>query len=392
MSKSKFNSNYIPEIKAIVLGRSRPGMVSVNLTHKCNQNCIYCEIGKGSPEIPNVLLNKDDMIWIIDQMASEGMTRLSMCGGEPFLFPDLINIVEYAYSKNIRSNITSNGMTIHRLPAQQLKSLADCKCQVNISVDSFHSEIQSKTRGNQDALENALSSIKTLQKNRINVTILSAISKYNYTDLFDSIKEAYKLGVKEVLYQPIISVSNYPDRVKLERKENLNVPVSGMELLNAELDKILVFESRHNISTNVYRIKPWINEYIKSVYRENSKPFYLEVLKKFHCRETHAVIDISYTGGIQPCGLALSKSSIKERNNQTLIELWQHASADLKMQLENECFPDICMGCCHKFSRNMMGSVIKYPVINKHAAMIIFFLLSKRILNKTLKKFYSIDV
>lgn len=390
MIKSKIKINYIPEVKAVLFGRKKPSMVSVNLTNKCNQNCIYCEIGKENTKDEDDLINEDDMKWIINQMASEGIERLSMCGGEPFLFQGLVDIVHYAWMKNIKSNITSNGMTIHKLTELELKTLSDCKCHINISVDSFNSDIQAKTRGNIHALENAIRSIKILQKNKINVTVLTAISKYNFEDLFSSIKSAYKLGVNEVLYQPIISVSNYPDKEKIERKEELNVPISGIAKMNSQLNEILAFERRNNIRTNVYRIKPWISNYIKSVWQYDPKPFYLKGLKKFHCREIHAVIDISYNGGIQACGLASAERNIKERNHHSLINLWLEATTSLKKQLGNKNYPDICNGCCHKYSRNMLASAIKFPVSNRQTTAIIFILLLKRITNSFVKKIKKI--
>jgi MoaA/NifB/PqqE/SkfB family radical SAM enzyme len=386
MTKSKIKISYIPEIKSVLFGRIKPSMVSINLTNKCNQNCIYCEIGKDKLDVDDDLINSKDLIWIIDQMALEGIDRLSMCGGEPFLFQGLVDIVKYAWSKKVRSNITSNGMTIYKLTDHEIKTLSDCNCHINISVDSFNPEIQSKTRGNHQALENAIRSIEILQKNKINVTVLSAISKYNYTDLFSSFKSAYQLGVKELLYQPIISVSNYPDKEKNDKKEELNVPVSDIAELNYQLEEILTFERRNNIKTNVYRIIPWISEYIKSVWQNDSKPFYLNILNRFYCREAYAVIDISYYGGIQSCGLASAERSIKNRNNQRLIELWHDATTNFKKQLENENFPEICNGCCHKFSRNMLASVLKFPVSNRRAAVIIFTLLLKRVVNRFIKR------
>ncbi|MEA3444335.1 MAG: hypothetical protein U9R19_06355, partial [Bacteroidota bacterium] len=235
-------------------------------------------------------------------------------------------------------------------------------------------------------LENAIRSIKILQKNKINVTVLSAISKYNFEDLFSSIKSAYKLSVKEVLYQPIISVSNYPDKEKIERKGELNVPISGIAKMNSQLNEILAFEKRYAIATNVYRIKPWINDYIKSIWQNDSEPFYLKDLNKFYCREAYAVIDISYKGEIQQCSLANATVSLKESNKQGLIKLWQDATNSFKIQLEKENFPDICKGCCHKYSRNMLASVIKFPVANRQAMAPIFFLLLKRIANRFIKK------
>lgn len=386
MNKSKIKTNFIPEIKSVLFGRPKPSMVSVNLTNKCNQNCVYCEIGKANTFNDNSLINQEDLKWIIDQMALLGMKRLSMCGGEPFLFNGLAEIVQYAWRKKIRSNITSNGMTIFKLTEQEFKILADCKCQINISIDSFNAEIQSITRGSSYALENAIRSIEILQKNKIDVIVLTAISKYNYTNLLSSIEIACKLGIKELLYQPIISVSNFPDIKKIDKKEELNVPLSDIAQLNFQLDEILAFERKNDIKTNVYRIKPWINEYIKSVWQNDSKPFYNMVLNRFYCRETFAVIDISYIGGIQLCGLANAPVSIKDRKNESIIELWHKATDCFKNELEKGNYPDICKGCCHKFSRNMLASVMMHPLTNRHATVQIGTLMLKRMTNMIIKR------
>jgi len=134
MANSKFKLNYIPEIKAIIIGRPKPGMVSVNLTNKCNLNCIYCEIGKDNLPTDNNLINKEDMIWIIDQMAVEGIKSLSMCGGEPFIFQGLTDIVHYAWEKNIRSNITSNGMIINKLSEYGTKGLYEARISLASNI------------------------------------------------------------------------------------------------------------------------------------------------------------------------------------------------------------------------------------------------------------------
>lgn len=384
MRKSKLN--YLFELKAALFGRAKPSMVSVNLTEKCNQNCVYCEIGKERQSSEKELLTKNDLFWIVDQMWAHGLKKLSLCGGEPFLFPEITDIVKYAWKKNIRCNITSNGMIIYRLPEEELNILSDCKTQINISIDSFKQEIQTKTRGNRVALENALRSINTLKRYDISVTQLAVISRYNFNDLFDSFVSAYKLGIEEVLYQPIIYYSNYPEKEVLKYKNNLNVPVTELEKLNEQLEKIYTFEKRHKIKTNVYRLIPWINEYIKIAFKPGESRFYHKVVNKFHCREAFAVIDISYYGGIQPCGLALAEKSIKEEQVSDLLAFWSETTAKFKNDLMQENYPMICNGCCHKFSRNMLASIMKYPVANRQALILMALLLTQRLFNRISKR------
>jgi MoaA/NifB/PqqE/SkfB family radical SAM enzyme len=263
MILSKLKINYIPELLALLFGRLKPSMVSVNLTEKCNQNCIYCEIGKNTSSEDKHLLTNDDLFWIIDQMKINKIKRLSMCGGEPFLFDGIFDVVAYAWKNNIRCNITSNGMIVCEIAEAELKILKDCETVINISIDSFNDSIQAQTRGVKSALTNAIKSIQRLQQMGIPVTVLTAISKYNYHDLFNSLIKANEYGFSQILYQPIISYSNYPDRQVIKNKSRLNVDVENINFLRDQLQKINQFEKKNKISTNVYRIIPWISSYLK---------------------------------------------------------------------------------------------------------------------------------
>ena len=389
MSISKLKLNYLPELKTILFGRKRPTMVSVNLTSKCNQSCVYCEINKTSSIIrDSEQLDKDDLFWIIDQMALIGIKRLSLCGGEPFLFNDIIDVVAYASEKTIVCNISSNGMVLCEKTLEELAILKKCQTHVNISIDSFNDDIQSKVRGNRSALKNALCAIKVLQRHHIPYTVLTAISNFNFSDLSHSFIEAKKIGVKEIIYQPIIYASNYPEKNPIDEKGKINVSLENLAEMQAQLKTIAKYEKRSALKTNTYRLKPWINEYIKSSCLKVEKPFYKKVLKKFHCREVYAVIDIDYYGGIQPCGLLKAEVNIKNHNNENLLSLWNLATKNLKENLYTGDFPEVCDSCCHKFSRNMLSSIMKYPLVNSKTLVIIFILLSKRIANQFIKTIF----
>jgi MoaA/NifB/PqqE/SkfB family radical SAM enzyme len=384
---SKIITNYLPELSALIFGRSKPGMVTVNLTNRCDQQCIYCEIGKNIPSARQGTLTTDDLAWIIDQMSEMKIPRISLCGGEPFLFGGIFDVVAYAGKKNIRCTITTNGMTAHKLNDDELKVLKACGAKINISVDSFREDIMSVTRGTPAALPNALKSIQRLSENNIPVTVLCAISKYNYHELFDFLTIAFDKGIKQVLFQPVIYYSNYPDRRVIEQKAQLNVSADDLDALMDELRKILRFERNHDISTNVYRILPWIGHYIKTAANQNGDWFFNDVLRKFYCREIDAIIDISYDGGIQPCGLAIATVSIHENRDRGLMALWSEATRGIRDDLNNGRYHPYCNGCCHHFSRNMLASIMKYPVKNRAMMFKVSRLIISRIISGTMKKF-----
>jgi len=385
---SKLIRNYIPEIKRIFFGGKIPSNVSVNLTDKCNQSCVYCEIGKNCLSQNSDLLTKDDLFWIITQMAEFRIKKLSMCGGEPFLFSGIIDVVEFAWKNNVFCNITSNGMTIHKLNDNEFHTLKKCKTIVNISVDSFNEEIQIQTRGNDSALKNALKSIQKLQENNIPVIILSVISKYNYHDLYKSLIHAHSLKITNVLYQPVIKYSNFPNISVIKNKQELNVSTDQFDILFRELQKIYLFERKHKINTNIYRLLPWIESYINIIPDKKNTFFFHKVLPKFYCREIFTVIEINYYGGIQPCGLIQAEKSIKDNKSIDLLTQWENATEKLKADLKSFNYPIYCNGCCHKFSRNMIASAFQYPFANRKILITIFISIFNRLLSIILKKLY----
>ncbi len=366
---NKIKTNYLPEIAALMFGRAKPALVAVNLTNQCNQNCIYCEIGQSHTAAGRTALTFEDLIWILDEMHKNKMHRIAICGGEPFLFDGLIDIIQYAQTKNIKCAITTNGMTIHKLTEKDLRIIKESETEINISIDSFDAAIQSKTRGTAASLPNALKSLYKLREYEIQATVLTVISKYNYQNLYKTFTDAHEAGVEQILFQPIIYHSNFPERPALNHKSDLNVGVENLDLLMKELYQILKFERKHKIKTNVYRIIPWIQSYLKTASIKNGKWFFDDVLNKFICREIHAIIDISYDGGIQPCGLLPATTFIQKNQEQGLMKLWFDATLEIKSNMARGQYYDCCNGCCHHFSRNMLASIFKHPLQNRKALM-----------------------
>jgi MoaA/NifB/PqqE/SkfB family radical SAM enzyme len=382
---SKILTNYFPEISSFILGRPKPTMVTVNLTNRCNQKCIYCEIGSSKTVAEKSKLTVEDLKWVIDEMALNNLKKLSLCGGEPFLFEGIFEIVEYAFKNKIRCSITSNGMTVHRLDEKEINSLKKCEANINLSIDSFENDTNSLTRGTPQALENALKSIQKLREAGISVTVLTVISKYNFRSLFQFFTIAYEKGIQQILFQPVIYYSNYPELLPVEQKSNLNVGTKGLDELMEQLNKIKTFERKHTIKTNVYRILPWIKPYLTTAAAPQQNWFFSNVLRKFYCRDVYAIIDINYDGGIQPCGLAMASITIHENRHRGLLSLWSEATQDLRADLQNGQYPTYCNGCCHHFSRNMLASIMKYPIRNSSALFSVLALLLPRIGSGILK-------
>ena len=76
---------------------------------KCLNNCKFCSSNSDCNK--SRIISFDDFKGVIDYfMKNGGIEELSISGGEPFLHPDLVNMVSYAKSLGIRTVIFTSGV------------------------------------------------------------------------------------------------------------------------------------------------------------------------------------------------------------------------------------------------------------------------------------------
>ena len=145
-----------------------------DLSYKCNLNCVHCHNQYKMDE-----LTFEQKIDVIRQIHELGVLHISFSGGEPTLYPKLIDILKYA-SKNATCSFVTNGCFINEKLVKQLKGLVT---YVGVSLDGFR-ETHAKMRG-ADIFDKAINAIKLLKKYGIQVRVTSTPTKINYKELPD---------------------------------------------------------------------------------------------------------------------------------------------------------------------------------------------------------------
>lgn len=96
-----------------------PMDVHFAVTRRCNMYCRGCYNtvkGDGNTDIDFEKAKR-----IIDNLSQLSVLSISFGGGEPTLYPYIIELAEYARSKNILPNITTNGLTMNEAFAKKCK-------------------------------------------------------------------------------------------------------------------------------------------------------------------------------------------------------------------------------------------------------------------------------
>ena len=118
--------------------------VYVEILSECNARCTYCynekDVCHGNNVMSPALFAK-----IADNAKDFGTFGIAVSGGEPMLHPNLVEIIESAYAKNMALTVISNFTLFN-------KEIYDVLCKYNVTtqvtLDGPTSEIHDFTRGN----------------------------------------------------------------------------------------------------------------------------------------------------------------------------------------------------------------------------------------------------
>lgn len=107
------------------------------ITDRCNLRCFYCMPAQGLEWLPRKdLMSYEEMLRLCTLLASKGVDKVRITGGEPFVRKDLMHfLTELVAIKNMRQvSITTNGVLAAPY-ISQLKALGISS--VNLSLDTL---------------------------------------------------------------------------------------------------------------------------------------------------------------------------------------------------------------------------------------------------------------
>ncbi len=115
-----------------------PTHVDLDLTNACNLACSHCHAASGKP-LPGQL-STGEVLRVLDELYELGVLGVTIAGGEPFLRPDLLEILEHACQLHgqqvvvVTNGTLMSSVTLERL-ARRCPGL-----KVNKSLDGSRSE------------------------------------------------------------------------------------------------------------------------------------------------------------------------------------------------------------------------------------------------------------
>ena len=211
-----------------------PEYISFSLTNLCNLRCRMCgqwsEEGYISNRVkdPRAIMKLEQWKKLVDEIANYKIKFILIRGGEPFLFPGIIELLEYINSKEIFISIDTNGTALKKY-AEDLVRIGNM--HITFSVDGPR-EIHDGVRGIKGFFDkikeniDLLNELEKSNKNKISKSICFTISKYNYLGLGEMPHVARYMSIPSINIVPYYYFSSDIGR-KYEDELNNNFNCSA---------------------------------------------------------------------------------------------------------------------------------------------------------------------
>ncbi|HEY0612660.1 MAG TPA: GTP 3',8-cyclase MoaA [Chitinophaga sp.] len=177
--------------------------VRLAVTDRCNLRCTYC-----MPEHMQFLQRRDlltyeEILRLMQLLAAEGVSKVRITGGEPFLRKDLMHLLEQlAHTPGIEQiSITTNGvLTRSFIPALQSLGIRN----INLSLDTLQRD-KFKRITFRDEFEAVMATFHALlehdMKVKINTVVMDGVNTEELLD-FAALTRDYPVGVRFIEEMP----------------------------------------------------------------------------------------------------------------------------------------------------------------------------------------------
>jgi len=232
-----------------------PNCVQIDLTNNCNNNCIGCWCNspllgqrayKGSKKyktLPTHLVRG-----LIDELAGLGTSELYFSGGgEPFMHPDLLLLIDYAKHRGMKCSINTNFTLVNE---NIIRRLIELKVDyLTVSVWAGTPQTYAATHPNKDEatfykIRNMLIMLNSLKKDSLPyIKVYNVISNLNYHELEAMLDFAKNTGCEAVEFTVIDTIPDATDmlilsheerQIVLQQCEKIKECSNGVQILNLE--------------------------------------------------------------------------------------------------------------------------------------------------------------
>jgi len=288
-----------------------PAFISIEATNFCNLHCPECPTGTNCIPSTKKTFNIDLLQNIINQLESTLTHVILYFQGEPFLHPQLTELIRIIHSKNIYCTTSTNGQFLNKNKAEAI--VLSGLDKLIVSIDGTTQETYEKYRVG-GSLEKTLEGIRNLTESKKKLNSLTPFIELQF----------------------LVLSSNEHQMPKMKALAK-----------DLEVDRLSFKTAQLNDFENGNELMPKTARY--SRYKKNKNgQFFLKKRQKNRCWRLWSGAVINVDGEVLPC--CFDKKSAYSFGNiyeNSFFEIWHNkkASGFRKSILQNRKQYEMCRNC-----------------------------------------------
>jgi sulfatase maturation enzyme AslB (radical SAM superfamily) len=167
--------------------------IDLYVNYVCGLRCTHCFVGdllNTNLEMPISLA-----LAIVEECAKSGVKTITILGGEPTLYKDIIQLINLIIEKNIEVRIVTNAQKSFYKMVEKLSPEILTKLHVCFSIDGSSDEIHNAIRG-KGTFQNLMKGLRISKKHNISASAIASISMDNYFDTLSIIDFCFSNKMK----------------------------------------------------------------------------------------------------------------------------------------------------------------------------------------------------
>jgi len=312
----------------------------LEITRQCNEKCLHCYIPQNERSNGYFIKLKDAKKYI-DQAKELGVWQITITGGEPFLHPQINEILKYARKNDVIIVILSNLTVLNTSHIDVLKEIYPSHIQV--SLYSLNPKIHDAVTGVLGSQQKTIRAIEKCYANDIPLQVNCPIIKINKNDYREVVNWVRAKGMKAITDFNIMAQTDF-------------------ELSNME--NILPFENAKTV------FKEMVQEDNSMLRSYQNMQSYAPDSNKHVCGAAYNTLYISSKGKVYPCANWQSLE-LGDLNKERLKEVYYNSKKtkevrNIKFQtysnnLKADLVPFVKI-CPSHFSNSNNGDFTKIPI------------------------------
>lgn len=173
-------------------------MAWLTLTRNCNNKCKWCYASSNlETEKKEISIKKAKLV--LNLFSDLGIKKTTLIGGEPTIYKDLYEILDYCKEKKIKAGFVTNGRRFsdRNFAAEIKKKGVD---NITISIEGYNAKSHDSVTCVDGSYKQAIKGIQNAAEAGINVAVNTVISHENVKDLKKIVDSLKELPIKTFLF------------------------------------------------------------------------------------------------------------------------------------------------------------------------------------------------